>query len=64
MLDTTALKYNDRTYFIEYEREAADYSVGYKGDCFLVSVTTEDGRELKNLINSNIQEAILEQIQL
>lgn len=64
MLDTTTLKYNDRTYYIEYEKEAADYSVGYAGNYSLVSVTTENGRELRNLINSNIEEAIFEQIYL
>ena len=64
MLDTRTLMYNDRTYYIEYEQDAADYSVGYKGSCFLVSVTTEDGRELKNLINSNIEQAIIEKLEL
>lgn len=64
MLDTRTLIYNDRTYYIEYEQDAADYSVGYKGNYFLVSVTTEDGRELKNLINSNIEEAIFEKLYL
>ena len=64
MLDTRKLMYNDRTYYIEYEQDAADYSVGYKGNNFLVSVTTEDGRELKNLINSNIEQAIIEKLEL
>ena len=64
MIHTTTLDHNNRTYYIEYEKETADYSVGYAGNYSLVSVTTEYGRELKNLINSNIEEAIIEQIQL
>jgi hypothetical protein len=64
MIHSATLDHNDRTYYIEYEKEAADYSVGYAGNYSLVSITTEDGRELKNLINSNIEEAIIEQIQL
>ena len=64
MIHSATLDHNDRTYYIEYEKEAADYSVGYAGNYSLVSVTTQDGRELKNLINSNIEEAIIEQIQL
>jgi hypothetical protein len=64
MIHSATLDHNDRTYYIEYEKDAADYSVGYAGNYSLVSVTTEDGRELKNLINSNIEEAIIEQIQL
>ena len=64
MIHTTTLDHNNRTYYIENEKETADYSVGYAGNYSLVSVTTEYGRELKNLINSNIEEAIIEQIQL
>ena len=41
-----------------------DYTVGYTGHYDLISITTEEGRELKGLINGNIEQAIFEQIYL
>lgn len=64
MIEFRTLKHKDRLYYLEYEKEEADYTVGYLGGYTLISITTEDGRELKNLINSNIEEAIFEELYL
>ena len=64
MIDAKTIKYKDRTYFLEFERDMPDYTVGYTGHYDLISITTEEGRELKGLINGNIEQAIFEQIYL
>jgi len=64
MIDAKTIKYKDRTYFLEFQRDMPDYTVGYTVSLELISITTEEGRELKGLINSNIEEAIFEQIYL